>query len=131
MRLTLVGCLIATTLASAGCYSMKPVTIDEVGPLRPSRIWVTRGNEIVEVLGPRVFGDTLVGYVNGTFEEIPAASVKHVTMLKRSRGKTVALVAGTTVGVAAFAILLSGTGVFSDPRQFVDCDDDPERPECQ
>jgi len=86
--------LIATMLSSAACHTMRPVTLDELGALRPASVLVTRGDQsVVVVSGPRTFGDTLVGYVDGEFEEMPAADLKQIRMKQRARGKTAALLA--------------------------------------
>lgn len=132
MRANLAGWLIATTLVGAACHTMAPLSWDEVGGLRPSRVWVTRADQsVVEVSGPQLFGDTLVGYVNGQFQELPTASLQQVVMRRAARGKTIALIAASTAGAAALIVVISGIGSNDDPRFYFDCDDDPLLPECQ
>jgi hypothetical protein len=82
------------------------------------------------VSGPQVFGDTLVGYVNGAFQELATAGVQRVAMRRPARAKTIALIAGATAGATLVAVWLSGVGDPS-PRDEVDCDYEPEDPRCQ
>jgi hypothetical protein len=111
MRTTTVGWLIATAFFSAACHTLKPVTLQQVSIAKPSEVKVTRGDQsVVTVSGPQVLGDTLVGYVNGKFEELPGADLKQVRMMAPAKGRTTALIVATAVGVAGFAILLTGSG---------------------
>ena len=108
-----MGCalILATLSSTTACKTMRPVTLEYLRSAQPSRVWVTRADQsVVIVSGPQVLGDTLVGYVGQTFEEIPAAAVKQVKVRMSAPGKTVALVAGSVIGFAAFAYVLAGTG---------------------
>lgn len=131
MRSTAVGWLIAATLAGTACHRMTPLTWREIDGLRPSRVWVTRADQsVVEVSGPQVFGDTLVGYVNGEFQELPTAGVSRVMMRQPARGRTIALAAASTAVAAVVAVWIAGGGLGS-PRDNIDCDYEPEHPDCQ
>jgi hypothetical protein len=128
----MVGCLIAATVASAACHTLKPVTLEQVNVAKPSEVKVTRGDQsIVVVSGPQVIGDTLVGYVNGKFEELPAADLKQVRMKAPARVQTAALIVATAVGIGMFAMLATGSGVFHNPADNLDCDDNPDQVGCQ
>jgi hypothetical protein len=85
----------------------------------------------MEVTGPQVFNDTLVGYVNGEFQELPASSLSKVVTKRPARAKTIALAAAGTVALGAFVWMIAGGEDYVNPAQFVDCDDDPLLPECQ
>lgn len=131
MRATVVGSLIATTLSGAACHTMRPVTLEQLGAARPAVVWVTRADQsVVVVSGPRTFGDTLVGYVNGEFEEMPAADLKQIRVKQRARGKTAALIAAGAVGAAGFAYLISNVGSYINPEDRLDCEDNPDQPGC-
>lgn len=131
MRPNVVGVLCATALTSAACHSLRPVPLDALGGLRPSRVWVTRADQtVVVVSGPRTFGDTLVGYINGQFEEMPAADFKRISVKQAARGKTFALIAASAVAAGAVAYLITNTGSYVDPATKLDCDDNPEQPGC-
>jgi hypothetical protein len=46
MAPTVVGCvLLAATLSSAACHTMKAVALEELGSIRPTRVWVTRADQ--------------------------------------------------------------------------------------
>lgn len=131
MRITMVGGLIATALASAACHTLKPVTLEQVSVAKPSELTVTRGDQsVVVVSGPQVIGDTLLGYVNGKFEELQAADLKQMRMRVPARGRTTALIIATTVGIAGAAWLVTGGGGFVDAKSLLDCDDDPDQVGC-
>jgi hypothetical protein len=131
MRTIMVGCLTAITLATAACHTLRPITLAELNAAKPGAVWVTRADQsVVVVEGPQLLGDTLVGYVEGKFEEMPTANLQKFVMKKPDKGKTTALIIGTTVGVAGVAFLLTSTGLFSDPQSMLDCDDDPDQAGC-
>jgi hypothetical protein len=130
MRPILVGGLFATALLATACHKMTTVSIEQVAATQPSRVWITTGDSTVIVAGPQVFGDTLVGYVNGTFEEINTSQVTQAVVRQRDKGKTIALIAAGTVAGTLMAYLISGAGDAPMPPSGVDCDDDPEDPRC-
>jgi hypothetical protein len=131
MRSIMVGLLIAATASGAACHTMRPVTLGELGAMRPSEVRVTRADQsVVVVSGPQTFGDTLVGYVNGQFEEMPGVGLKQMLVRRSARGRTAALVAAGAVGIAALAALVSGAGDYRNPADRHDCYDDPEAPGC-
>ena len=131
MRVSVVALLVATTLSSVACHTMRPVTFGDLGAMQPKEIWVTRADQsVVVVSGPRTFGDTLVGYVNGRFEEMPATGLQRMMVRRPARGKTAALLAVSLVGVGALAALVAGVGDFKNPEDKLDCEDDPYQPGC-
>lgn len=129
MRTTMVWCLVATAFSSAACHTLRPVTLQQVGIAKPSEVKVTRGDQsVVTVSGPQVLGDTLVGYVNGKFEELVGADLKQVRMKSPAKGKTTALILVTAVGIAGFAMMLTSSGTPAEPGP--DCTENPMRPGC-
>jgi hypothetical protein len=131
MRPRFVGGLIAVMLSGAACHTMAPLSWDEVAGLRPSVVYVTRADQtVVQVSGPQVFGDTLVGYVNGAFQELATAEVTRVAMRRPARAKTIALLAASTAGATLLAVWISGLGP-KPPGDEVDCGLDPDHPDCQ
>jgi hypothetical protein len=126
---TSVGLLIAAALVGTACHTMAPMNWDEVAIQRPSTVWITRANETVQVSGPQVFNDTLVGYVNGAFEELPISDVTTVAVRRPARGKTIALVAASTAAATALAVWIANGGSFGD-NTFIDCPDTPDDPRC-
>jgi hypothetical protein len=124
--------LAAVVIAAAGCHTMSTLTAEEVASLRPQRIYVTNAdNGSVYVLsGPQVFNDTIVGYVNGAFTEVPATDVKKMAVRRTARGKTIALFAASAGVAGLIGVWISGIGDPSE-RDQVDCDYEPEDPRCQ
>jgi hypothetical protein len=130
MRLTVVGWLIATTLPSAACHTMRPVALEELGAIRPTRVWVTRADQsVVVVEGPRVLESGLVGFVNGSYEEMPADDVKRVLMRRSAGGRTAALVAAGAVGLTTAAFLMAGgKSSYQHPCTSASSECDPNSP---
>jgi hypothetical protein len=130
MRSTSAGWLIATALAGTACHSMTPLSWREIGALRPPRVYVTHADKsIVEMSGPQVFGDTLVGYINGQFQEVPTAEIRRVAMKRPDRAKTIALIAGSTTVAVGVAVWMASSGIFG-ANTFLDCADVPDDPRC-
>ena len=128
MRTTMVGCLTAITLATAACHTLRPITLAELNAAKPGAVWVTRADQsVVVVEGPQLIGDTLVGYVQGEFEEMPTANLQKFVTKKRDKAKTTALIIGTTVGIAGAAMMMTSSGLFGNPADLEDCEDDPEK----
>jgi hypothetical protein len=132
MRLRLLGGLLAATVAGTACHSLAPLTWDEIEGIRPSRVWVTRADaSVVEVSGPQVFGDTLVGYIDGEFQEMATADLRRAVVRRPARAKTIGLaVAGTAVS-AALIVMLAGSDRTLNPVNLPDCNDVPDDPYCQ
>jgi hypothetical protein len=125
MHPTMVGLLTAAMFLSAACHTMRPVALAELSAIRPARVWVTRGDQAVVVVhGPQVVNDRLVGFVDGTYQVMPAADVKQVLMRSPARARTAALIAAGAVSVSAMAVLVSGQGTYRNPcdRASSECD---------
>jgi hypothetical protein len=132
MRRQLLGGLLAAAVAGTACHTLTPLSWDELEGIRPSRVWVTRADQsVVEVSGPQVFGDTLVGYIDGEFSEMPTADLRRAVVRRPARARTIALAVAGTALTAALVAMVAGGEPYVNPRQFVDCDDDPEHPDCQ
>jgi hypothetical protein len=135
LRNALTG-LVLVALAAPGvaCHHMAAVDapVEYIDGAKPSRIWVTRpSGETFIVEGPQLFGDTLVGYVNGEYRELEFRSTDEIVVRKPARARTALAVAGGIAGVVGFAYLISGSGSAGDNRRFnQDCDDDPDQPGC-
>ena len=128
-----MGCaLLLAALSSAACHTMKPVTLDQLVALKPDRVWVTDADQsVVVVAAPiNVLGDTLVGYVNGKYEEMPTGSLKRFVVQSPAKTRTVLLVAALAVGFGGFAYALTGIGggQQTNPLSVGDCDKHPGDP---
>ena len=123
--------VIVAALAGAACKTMSPVTLQQLATLNAERVWVTESDQsIVLVSRPQVEGDTLVGYVNDEYEEIPAARLTQVRVLKAAPARTVLLAVGIAAGVGGFAYMI--TGAIGGHKYVGDdyCDEHPEDPDC-
>ena len=132
MRSKSVCYLIAATLVASACHTMKPLTWSELEGLRPNRAWITHEDDrVVQVSGPQVYGDTLVGYMDGAFREVPTATIKQVVVKRPARAKTIGLIAASTAVATVVGVWISGLGE-SDKKYEVNCDDyDPgQHPDC-
>lgn len=133
LRLLKLTTLAIGALSVGACYSMRPITFDQLGVARPGAVWVTRTDESVVVIEtPRVFGDTLVGYVNGEFRELPRAELnpQRMQVKRMAAGRTASLVVVSILGAGTFAFLVSSTGTGTDSAATRDCDDDPYQQGC-
>lgn len=116
MRPFTAGVLTAASFASAGCFTMKPTTLTDLGAAPSARVWVTRADQsTVIVYGPRVVENRLVGYVNNQYLEMPVTDVTLVVARRMAPGRTGAMVAAGIVGAAAVIAILSGGGQAPDP----------------
>jgi hypothetical protein len=111
---SIMGCtLLLAALLSAACHTMKPVSLEQLTALKPDRAWVTDADQSVVVVSrPQVVGDTLVGYVKGTYEQLPSAGLKQVIVQRSAPTRTALLATGIALGLGvAFFVTRS-----SEPR---------------
>lgn len=132
MRSPHAAWLIAVALVGTACHKMTTLTLDEVERLRPGSIWVTDADQsTIEIAGPQVFNDTIVGYVNGEFSEVPAQGLRRMVMRQPARAKTIALFTAGTIIAGGLIWMVAGPEKFNDPHfSSGDCDDDPDLPGC-
>jgi hypothetical protein len=125
MPTTLAAVVTAAALSSAACYTMRPVTFDDLRGEQPSRVWATRRDQSVVVVdGPQVFRGKLVGFVRGRYRELLPADLTRLMVRRFARGQTVALISAGALGFTAVAVVLSGRGEDPDPcvGGSVDCE---------
>jgi hypothetical protein len=113
---------------------MKPVPLDQLVALKPNRVWVTEADQsVVVVTGPiNVLGDTLVGYVAGTYTEMPSSTLKQFVVQRPATTRTALLVSAIAVGIGGFVYAIAGSaGGGTLPNALAgDCDKHPEAPGC-
>jgi hypothetical protein len=130
MRSIMVGSLAVLTLTGTACYTLKTVSLDDVLVKQPSKVWVTRADQSVVLLEkPQLLGDTLVGHVNGAYEEIPASQQTQVRMRTMAAGRTIAVITVAAGSVLTMAALLAGGGGGDDTPP-PSCQEDPTHPNC-
>jgi hypothetical protein len=107
---------LATAVASASCFTMKSVTLDELNARPAPRVWVTHSDQSqILVDGPQVFRGKLVGFVGGKYRELPPSDLRELQVRKVAVGRTLAVVGGTLVAAAAVAAIVSGGESHFDP----------------
>jgi hypothetical protein len=124
---------LAAALSGPACYTMRPVTYEQLGVARPGAVYITRSDQSEVILEtPRVFGDTLVGYINGEFQELSVTELKpQLYRVRQMAGvRTAGLVVASALSVGTFVFLVSGAGSHVNPEDTKDCDDDPYQPGC-
>lgn len=103
--------LLLAAVASAGCKTMRTVALDQVNLLHPESAVVTGSDQsVVLMYEPKVVRDTLVGYVGRHREKVPSARVNEVRVQTAAPVRTAMLVAGLTVGMTGFLVLVAGSG---------------------
>lgn len=108
---------LGAVLASAGCYTLRSVSIDDLSAEKGRRVWVkhTDQSEIL-VHDAQVFRGNLVGFVEGKYRELAPGDLQQMRVRKLATGRTMGLVAGGVVGFALTAVLVSG-----GEKHFDDC----------
>lgn len=130
-RLTAGILVVAMALSGTACYTMRTVTFGELGTARPGAVWITKADEsVIVVETPRVFGDTLVGYINGEFQELPNTDMTGFKVKRMAGAKTAGLIGASAAAVGVFVVMVTGTGNFFDPQTNLDCEDDPNQVGC-
>ena len=107
----LVALSLLFVMGLTACTRMGPIAAREYIPVsRPSSVWVTRGdNAVVQMQVPRLLGDTLVGYVNGEYQEMILSQTKQVQARVPQPGRTVLAIGAGVAGVVGVAFLIAGT----------------------
>lgn len=130
MHSRLVGALLVVALSSAACHTIKPVTMNELNAIKPEQAWITESDHsIVLITGPQVVGDTLVGYVEGQYQEIPKSQFSELRVQKNATSRTVLLVSAIAVGFGGMVYAMTGSGS-GGKGQSDTCDKHPDYPEC-
>ena len=108
--------LTGLAFASAGCYTIKPVTFDSFGGERIEQVWVTRKDQtVVFIKNADRSGDKLRGYVDGQYQQLPASDLQEIRVRQFSTGRTVALVTGGAAAAVAVFAIVSGSDDSFDP----------------
>ena len=107
MRAVISCGLALVLLSSTACHRTKVVSLDQ--SVASKHVWVTLNNESVVLLsGPQIYGNKLVGFVDGKYEEYPTTNVKQVHVREPHTAATAALVATGAAAFAVFVVMLSG-----------------------
>jgi len=110
---------VVVALVLTACTTMGPIPPREYIPLNhPSQIWVTqRDNAVVVVQLPRLMGDTLVGYVNGEYQELMLGQTKQVQARRPQPGRTALAIGAGVAGLVGVAFLINGGASYCTVRR--------------
>jgi hypothetical protein len=91
--------------AVSACHTMKPVPPSQFSSRTIHRVWITKGNDSAIVLvSPQLRGDTLAGFVNGEYEEMPLSEARSLRAREPAYRRT-ALLAGAATAAAIAALV--------------------------
>jgi hypothetical protein len=129
MRLATAGALVLAVLASLACHSMKVVGIDQARGM--SSVSLTLNDQSVVVVdGPQIYGNKVVGFVRGIYQEIPIARVKAAHVRETNGARTAAVVVAGTLGFVGFVYAITGAGKSNKP-DYCDAPEHVDEPICQ
>jgi hypothetical protein len=102
----------------AGCTTFGTVPPKEfIIAKRPQQVWVFKADSsVVLVRGPHFLsgGDTLVGLVEGSYQEMPLSDVKQVKATRQAPVRTFGLVAGSAAAIVVTAAMLKKSNTPND-----------------
>jgi hypothetical protein len=110
MRKWMASLTLVAILGSAGCYTMRSVTIDDLSAEKGRRVWVKHADQSeLLVNDAQVFRGNLVGFVEGKYRELAPGDLRQMRVRKLAAGKTMGLVAAGVAGIAVTFVLVSGS----------------------
>ena len=120
--------LVALSMACTSVVPVSPATF--VSSKAPGQVWVTKtDNSVVAVGSPHIVADTLTGFVNGEYAEMPLASVQSMRARQPAPRRTVLLLGGITLAGAGAVTLtvkaLQGSSSPLDNNPNPNCVSDP------
>jgi hypothetical protein len=136
MRPIVGGTLLLAALASAGCKTMRSVTLDQLTVMGADRVWVTaRDQSVVLMWEPKVVGDTLVGYVGKRRERLASADLTQLRVRMSAHARTALLAVGATAGLVGLLVVAAGSGQTQAQTTTIsgapgDCSKHPDLPPC-
>jgi hypothetical protein len=116
MRYTSSIMALAIALAGTGCYTMKPVTMDDLSMARTKRVWVTRPDQSTVIINDaQIFRGKLAGFVDGKYQELPPDHLQQMKVRKLSTARTVGLITLVAAVGTTVAVMMSGDEGDFDP----------------
>ena len=88
----------------AACHSMRPVEPAQLSTKSYTRVWITTaGNKTVVLAEPALRGDTLSGFIDGAYTEMPVTDAHSMRAMQPAVGRTVLLAgAASAAAIAGF-----------------------------
>ena len=98
------------TTCMLGCTTFGPVNPKQyIIARRPAEVWIWKADSSVMLMrGPHFLSgsDTLVGVVEGAYQEMPLTDIQQVKASRPAPGRTAALVIGSVAAIAATAAVI-------------------------
>ena len=113
LRRIVATVLIPIVPLAAACTAVAPIRSPGqfVSTHQPPRLWITRSdNSVVLLESPKAVGDTLAGFVEGQYVEVPLANVRQVRARRAVPSRTALLVGAGVVAAAGMALVITGSG---------------------
>lgn len=127
-RLVATVVLGSLTVSAVAChrYMLVARPLDFIATQKPAQVLVTRTDGTTySITGPQVFGDTVVGYVNGQYQQINFNTPGQVRVRSAARAQTALLIGMGVVGLAGIVYLVTGSFGSGRSDGMMACDDDP------
>ena len=110
---------LALLLTMTACTSMQPVAQPRefVATRQPAVVWLSKATEpnMFVLDSPKLVGDSIVGFIEGEYAEIPIMQIRSMQAKQYSRGRTTAFALGTAaVALGAFLLISGGHGAAPD-----------------
>lgn len=106
------GVALVMLVLLVGCQTMQPVAEPRVflQSRQPSVVWLAKSSDptMFVLEGPQLLGDSIVGFVEGEYTEIPIATIKSMQAKQYSRGRTTAFLVGAGAAVLALTFIITG-----------------------
>jgi hypothetical protein len=129
MRLATANALTVVILSSIACHSMKVLSLDQA-PGRSNVSLTLTDQSVVVVDGPQIYGNKVVGFVKGIYQEIPIARVKEAHVRETNGARTAVVVVAGTLGFVGFVYAITGAGKSNKP-DYCDAPEHVDEPICQ
>jgi hypothetical protein len=113
---------LALMLMMTACSTMQPVAQprDFLEARSPSVIWLSKSSDpnLVALDGPKLMGDSIVGFIEGEYTEIALSQIKQIQAKQYSRSRTTAFLIGAgAVAVGLFFVIQGGHGATYDQNE--------------
>lgn len=116
MRTITMALTVAAALAGTACYTMRPVSVADLGALRTARVWITRPDQSVIVINDaKMFRGKLVGFVDGKYHELPPEGFQQMRVRTLATARTASLLAAGALGFTVAVVLAAGGEDHFDP----------------
>ncbi|HUK22472.1 MAG TPA: hypothetical protein VLV45_13075 [Gemmatimonadales bacterium] len=105
--------MMASMFALGACHTWRHLDASQIESDEINRVWVTQADQNTVIMSaPRLFGDTIAGFVEGQYREMPLADTRNLQERVFAAGKTTAL------GVSIGAVTLTGM-IYMANRSYV------------